>query len=272
MSSSMSLPDITSFGFDGSRTNVVMAKSSDKDKGGKNVLDNNSRAHGYLLSRSQVKALAYVFSTADLDGNGYLDHEELKILLTEMGYPTTPDDMASIMEQLGSSADLCIDFRDFKKGAALWAPLTSQVPKKEDAAAPPTQIRKCQSGPEPALVAFLRAFFLEDRCQALRDSGMCLDHVIEASYERQNLVQLCRELGFPKDTMESLHSGLRDICRSRVMVCHPCASPLATTRPRPCRCPAACDRVPAACAGLQRRQETRSKRRAPSSPLRALVG
>ena len=238
----MSLPDITSFGFDGSRTNVVMAKSPQKEKSGKDVLDNNNRAHGYLLSRSQVKALAYVFSTADLDGNGYLDHEELKILLTEMGYPTTPDDMSSVMEQLGSRADLRIDFRDFKKGAALWAPLTSQVPRKEDPAAPPAQVRKCQGGPEPALVAFLQASCLEDRCKALRDSGMCLDHVIEASYERQNLMQLCRELAFSRDTMECLHSGLRDVCRSRVMVC-PKPTRAARTNPRqvvPQGVPAAC--------------------------------
>eukprot|EP00667_Euglena_gracilis_P000147 EG_transcript_147 len=239
----MPLPDITEFGFDGTRTNLVTASGHRPplspappahrpvSKAAARSLSPPKPGRALALSPAELKALAYVFARADLNGDGVLDREELESLLLDMGYHLNPEEVDQLMQQIDVGGAQGIEFREFKKAASLWAPLTAQVAVKEKEEPPcATRVPRCGSQVDSAMAQFLSRHGLTEGCARLAESGICLDHLLETSYSKADMQLLTRECGLSRDASNRLTNGLTALRQERIMAARRVGVAVAVSR------------------------------------------
>lgn len=59
--------------------------------------------------------LQLVFRTIDLDGNGTLDHDELKIAFHAVQMPISDDEISALIKEVDSDGDGALNFEEFKQ-------------------------------------------------------------------------------------------------------------------------------------------------------------
>eukprot|EP00906_Rhabdomonas_costata_P034653 RCo048738 len=80
------------------------------------------------LSAAQVRAIASVFQYADLNNDGTLDFEEMRTLLSDLGYPSADEDVQRVMKQLDSDGSNKIEWKEFKKAVPIWEAASPAAP------------------------------------------------------------------------------------------------------------------------------------------------